>query len=283
MVNDDNWPDETVMQSLLVQQIDSAKGLPLTCAAHQDQYWCGCRSKVITEGIDGPVLWHYFLLHDSQTHEVHVNITKTTVVRLTLYVEEWPTDRAASRMQVSLRGDDIAKRPPFVDDVSLTRLGWLNFNEGRGVLRELVMNRFASVFIQQQQECKSKYHGPAEHVLYLQSRAQPARAWDWDFATWYDHGVCPTCLARQKKLLQETLDANAEEWIKKAEVEELKPWEVPTDKYGREIATPRKEPLRLPKLNAQRKIAAQMNERIVKDFTARLETVKPDDEEDVPF
>lgn len=257
--------DEEGLSSLGVMQIDSAKGLPLTCLSHQTKYWCPCRSKVVTDGADGNALWFYMLTNGSVAFEVHVHITKDTIIRVTLYTDEWKTDRDTMRLEVSLRGKDIAERDPFKSDHRLTRLGWLNYGEGRGVLRELIINRFAGIFVMQERECRSKHHGPVEHMAYLKSRTHPARAWDWDYSTWYEGGVCPICYDRQQMLLAAAVDVNTGELVKKAESIEPRPWEVEVPPL-RPIAIGNRKPKRSgPSMT-------------MKDFVAKLQRPEPGEE-----
>jgi hypothetical protein len=214
-----------------VNQIDNAIGVPLTCTNHPLQHWCPCRSMVVNEGIDGPSLWHWMLVTSGIAFEVHVNITKDTVIRLSLVTDEWHLDPDSLRLEVHLRGAEFADREPFKSERHLTALGCLNYGEGRAVLRELIINRFASIFVMQEQECRSKYHGPKEHMDYLKSRTYPARAWDWDYLTWYEEGVCPVCHARQERILNAALETNSEELERKTEVNKPIPWE-PTSVVG---------------------------------------------------
>lgn len=190
-----------------VEQIDSATGLPLRCLVH-DRGWCQCRSKIVAEGKDAGVLWNSLLIRggDSMTL-VDVNITMNTVLMVRLLIlNQWPSDRDQAQMQVQLAPKGrVLQTEPFKSDPSLLYLGFLNMDEGRGVLRELVIGRFAGIFAQLAigiGQCRSKSHGPVERKLYEEAHKSPARAWDWDFETWLSEGYCPTCSKRREEAIE---------------------------------------------------------------------------------
>lgn len=188
-----------------VEQIDSAKGLPLRCQVH-DRPWCGCRTKIVIEGKDAGVLWHSLLIRGDMTL-VDVVITINTVVMVQLLIlDQWPSDRSQAQMQVQLAPmGRISQTEPFKSYPSLLYLGLLNMEEGRGVLRELVIGRFASIFAElmaRYGQCRSKLHGPVERKLYEDAHKTPARGWDWDFNMWLGEGYCPACHKRREEAIE---------------------------------------------------------------------------------
>lgn len=190
-----------------VNQYDDATGLPLYCVAHEDKSWCSCRSKVVAEGRDASVLWHSLLIRGAETTLVDVVMTQNTVVMVRLLIlDQWPSDRNQAQMQVQLAPKGrITQTEPFKSDPSLLYLGLLNMEEGRGVLRELIMGRFAGIFaelIARYGQCRSKAHGPVERKLYEEAHKTPARGWDWDFDMWLGEGYCPPCYKRREEAIE---------------------------------------------------------------------------------
>lgn len=257
------------LSTLGVRQIDASDGLPLTCETHREKYWCACRGNVVTEGLDGPVLWHTMLIRGALLTKVNVNITKDTVFKVLLSHDQWLPDREQTHMEVRLSAEGaFAKVPPFSENHDLLRLGSLNFDEGRGVLRELIMNRFAPILmLLPQARCNSKHHLGDEMALYKESRKNPARRWDWDYETFLNQGTCPPCKKRADSVFMQAFQRLADELQPKATAGDPKPWEAGTN---RSTITPRRK--------------KKPHTLSPKDFRPTWEPASPNaDEDEVPF
>lgn len=192
-----------------VYQEDGSR-LLLVCEQHLGERWCGDRSKVLIENRDGKVLWDYLENSTFDVVSVEIPVSRRTYMTVDLT----PLDESilshpdrTTPWNVSLSPKDAPRdRHPFNKHAELYEIGLFNFGEGRGILRDLVLNRLAPIiFIPPNVEaCRSKRHTGKAILAAQDALRSPARRFDYEYRAWLNGGLCEVCHQRRIDLINKS-------------------------------------------------------------------------------